>query len=133
MIRAVTETARHVVRDKGMILRFGTVGLITTALDITLFTALTSGGLRPAFANLLSYSCGIAVSYMLNRSWTFRAEGSTERVVKFVALMLAGLLLSTVLVSLLAMVLPAPIAKVLSVPVIFVYNYLAARLLVFRT
>jgi putative flippase GtrA len=132
MIRAVTETARHVVRDRGMILRFGTVGLITTALDIVLFTALTAAGALPALANLFSYSCGIAVSYMLNRSWTFRAEGGTERAVKFVALMLAGLALSTLLVSLLATVLPAPVAKVLSVPVIFVYNYLAARLLVFR-
>ena len=114
------------------LLRFATVGAITTALDVTLFAGLTTAGVPAALANVCSYSCGIVVSYNLNRSWTFSVDGSRLKALKFVVSTLTGLLISTFLVAVLSMTIPAIYAKCISVPVVFVWNYLAARLWVFN-
>jgi len=115
-----------------MIGRFAVVGIANTLADIAIFAGLTALGLVPALANLFSYSCGIALSYALNRRWTFRAQGSPQRMVKFALAMIAGLGLSTLLVAILATILPAVIAKILTVPVVFVWNFLLARYWVFN-
>lgn len=118
-------------------IRFSIVGLITTALDFLLFGALTSvAGMKPVAANVGSYSCGIAVSFIFNRIWTFgrlRAGAPVgDEALKFAATHAAGLTLSTVLVLLLALVFPPLIAKAISVPVVFVWNYVLAKFWVFR-
>lgn len=130
----MTRTARAVACGKGMrtLGRFAVVGATTTGLDFVLFSALIAMALVPALANLLSYSCGIVVSYVLNRSWTFRAAHSHVQALKFVASTLAGLLISTFLVATLSTLVPPLAAKVVSVPVVFAWNYLSARLWVFR-
>ncbi|WP_331376199.1 GtrA family protein [Sinorhizobium chiapasense] len=124
----------QVAREGGVdtLARFAVVGAITTILDFVVFTSLAAAGTIPASANILSYSCGIFVSYVLNRSWTFRARRSHVQAVKFVLSTLTGLLISTCLVALLASLIPPPVAKILSVPVVFAWNYLSARLWVFR-
>jgi putative flippase GtrA len=119
-------------RNVDTLLRFATVGAITTLLDIALFTGLVAASVLPAPANVVSYSCGIAVSYALNRSWTFGARHSNAKALKFVAATLAGLLISTALVAVLATLMPPTLGKVLSVPVVFAWNYSTARLWVFR-
>jgi putative flippase GtrA len=116
----------------GTVMRFAFVGAITTTLDVILFAGLTAAALMPAAANVLSYSCGILLSYILNRSWTFKVEGSRVQAMKFVLSTLTGLVISTLLVSLLAGFMPAMYAKLLSVPVVFVWNYLTARIWVFN-
>jgi putative flippase GtrA len=113
-------------------LRFAIVGAVTTTLDVVVFAGLTAATVAPPLANLLSYSCGILLSYVLNRSWTFGVEGTRLQALKFVASTLTGLLVSTFLVALLITVVPAIWAKMLSVPVVFAWNYLAARLWVFN-
>ena len=118
-------------------LRFAVVGLITTTLDFILFGALTSvAGIEPAVANVGSYSCGIAVSFIFNRIWTFghlrAGKPVGHEALKFAATHAAGMALSTVLVSLLVLISPPLIAKAISVPVVFVWNYVLARFWVFR-
>lgn len=120
-------------RSLDMLLRFATVGAITTLLDIALFMTLVAASAPPAAANLVSYSCGIVVSYALNRSWTFGVRHSNAKALKFLAATLTGLLISTVLVTALSTLMPPPLAKILSVPAVFAWNYLTARLWVFRS
>jgi putative flippase GtrA len=119
------------------LMRFATVGLLTTALDFGLFSALARGlGVPPVPSNLVSYSCGIVTSFVLNRHWTFstRGRGGIERhALRFLLSNLAGLALSTLLVGLLAHMLPPLVAKLISVPIVFVWNYLASRFWVFTT
>ena len=114
------------------IVRFGLVGLCTTAIDIGVFSVLIGAGLLVPIANFFSYSCGIVASYALNRRFTFKAEPSRVRALKFVTATLAGLLLSTALVWLFDLILQPVVSKVLTVPIIFVWNYMTARLWVFR-
>ncbi len=140
----IVDLARRLVENSNVsrlsnsaFIRFTIVGLITTVLDILLFSALTSvAGMKPVAANVGSYSCGIAVSFIFNRNWTFeRLRAGTPvglEALKFVATHAAGLTLSTVLVSLLALFFPAIAAKAISVPIVFVWNYVLARFWVFR-
>jgi putative flippase GtrA len=124
--------SRRIDRSTQTLLRFATVGAITTALDVSLFAGLTAAAVPAPLANLSSYSCGILLSYNLNRSWTFRVGGSHLQALKFVLSTLTGLLISTLLVAVLSMTIPAIYAKLISVPVVFAWNYLAARLWVFN-
>ncbi len=119
------------------LVRFAAVGLITTALDLVIFSGLALyTGLPAVAANVVSYSCGIATSFVLNRTWTFgigRGRGGIERhSIRFVASNLAGLALSSLLVALFVLVLPAIAAKAVSVPLVFLWNYAVARFWVFR-
>ena len=116
-------------------LRFALVGGANTALDLTLFAALTAAlGVAPEPANAISYGSGIASSFILNRHWTFAdARGDVaEMLMRFIALNLGALLLSTVLVTALAQMMAPVIAKLLSLPVMFPLSYGMSRHFVFR-
>lgn len=119
------------------IVRFAAVGLVTTALDFTVLNLLAGpAGLSPAPANTISYSCGIAVSFVLNRVWTFGHGMDGPRIGRhgllFIVSNMIGLLLSTLAVSLLSRLMPLNLAKAVSVPVVFFWNYAAARFWVFK-
>ncbi|HEX3971491.1 MAG TPA: GtrA family protein [Stellaceae bacterium] len=115
-------------------LRFAIVGSVNTAVDLGIFTGLTVlAGLAPDRANALSYACGIAVSFVLNRGWTFRDArgGIAEQFTRFIVVSLASLLLSTMLVGALSTVMPALFAKLLSFPVMFLWSFSMTRRFVF--
>ena len=119
------------------LLRFGSVGAITTSLDFAVFTGLTKiAALAPIPANVLSYSCGILLSFLLNQRWTFRAhaykKGNALQGAQFVIANLIGLTLSSAIVGVFVIILPDLFAKLLSIPLVFVWNYMAARFWVFR-
>ncbi|KQX27805.1 MULTISPECIES: GtrA family protein [unclassified Ensifer] len=132
MSRPTANGSERGPRAHATLARFAAVGAVTTLLDLALFNTLFFLGAPPSPSNLLSYSCGIALSYVLNRTFTFRAAHNYVQAVKFVVATLAGLAISTVFVASLAMLIPAPIAKFVSIPVVFLWNYLTARLWVFR-
>lgn len=122
-------------RVDGAILRFAAVGALTTVLDFALFSVFIEAGAFAVAANLGSYSCGVLTSFAFNNWWTFRAASgrcALRAFTRFVLSNLAGLTLSTLLVGLFALLLPAPVAKLASVPLVFVWNFAAARFWVFR-
>ena len=112
--------------------RFAGVGLVTTLLDVTLFAVL-SAAVLPALANIASYSCGIALSYVLNRRWTFGVgNASLGQALKFVLATLSGLALSTLLLMVMTRMMPPVAAKLATVPIVFLWNYHSTRQWVFR-
>ncbi len=119
------------------LIRFAVIGLVTTLMDLVLFSALTSGvGINPVVANVFSYSCGIVTSFLLNRSWTFGVPAGTRGIerqaLRFLSTHLASLLLSSLLVALFILMLSPFAAKVTTVPIVFLWNYALARFWVFR-
>ncbi|XVS62017.1 GtrA family protein [Actinosynnema sp. CA-299493] len=60
-------------------LRFGAVGSVNTTADLLGYTALVLAGTPVFLANLLSTSTGMASSFVLNRSFTFRARSGPLR------------------------------------------------------
>ena len=121
----------------GRLGRFACVGLLTTLIDLALFSLLAvSAGMQPAAANTVSYSCGIATSFVLNRGWTFANDRGIDCIerhaMRFLVSNLIGLSLSTGLVALFVYFLPNFIAKTASVPLVFVWNYVVVRFWVFK-
>lgn len=85
---------------------FGAVSVATTILDFGLFNLLIAGDLMsPLPANTISYSAGIAASYLLNKHFTFGGGGRDKRsheVALFVMFNIGGLLLNNAAIALVA-------------------------------
>lgn len=120
----------------GRPLRFAAVGVVNTAVDIGLFAALTSpaAGIAPGLANIASYGTGMLVSFALNRNWTFRAGDGPKlaQFLRFFAVNMSALLLSTLLVAGLARLMPPVAAKLLSLPATFAWGFFLNRRFVFQ-
>lgn len=80
------------------LLLFLIVGVIVTAANTAMFVALLRfAGLQTVAASVISYGLAIGLSWLLQRSITFRDLGRTPGApLKFVAVSLIGLLLTTV-------------------------------------
>lgn len=80
-------------------LRFCTVGLGNTAIDIFGFFVLTISGVPYLAAQITAYSAGMVNSYICNRRWTFRMRTcryGTE-MLRFLAVNLVALGFSSLL------------------------------------
>jgi putative flippase GtrA len=116
--------------------QYGIVSVINSLVDLAVFSALTAlVQLAPATANIFSYGSGTVCGFVLNRVWTFRRSTGAPGVqfVKFVAVNLAALVISTVAVGLMAMVMPAIVAKLLSFPITFAWNFGLSHIWVFKS
>ena len=85
--------------------RFVVVGCANFVVSFTAFYAayhwlpLADSGGRGATANVLAYAAGMINSFVLNRLWTFRAEGQVAvHAAKFIVLNAATLIGSTAIV-----------------------------------
>ena len=118
------------------VIRFGLVGVVNTLIDLVLFSLLVQGAALALLpANILSYGTGIVNSFLMNRAWTFNHRSRGKALWRsfsfFIGINLLGLALSTLLVLLLSQIVSPITAKVISVPLVFVWNYLASRHLAF--
>lgn len=117
-------------------LRFGAVGIANTGLDVAIFSFMTLvAGIPAVIANVASYSAGVGLSFVLNRTWTFRDRQRGRawmQMLLFAAGNLTGLALSTLVVALLVGRWGPMPSKAASVCATFAWNYLFANLVVFR-
>ena len=125
-------------------IRFGLVGVVNTVVDFAvLFTLARVVGIPVIAANILSTSCAMVASYVLNKNAVF---GNTDRhnhrqVLLFVAVTLAGLwvLQSAVIVTVETLLssignhgLVLLLAKVVATGASLVWNYLWYSRVVFK-
>jgi putative flippase GtrA len=123
-------------------LRFVVVGVANTALDIGLFMALIALGVAVVPANMVSTAVALLFSFLVNRSYTFRAgPGVTGQAARFVVVTLIALwvlqpaviwLISGWLEPLLPRAAALLIAKLLATVVSLVWNYALYSTFVFR-
>lgn len=97
---------RHFLRQHHHSLReffkFALVGLLNTGVDVALFSLLVWLGGAYLAAQLVSYTCGAANSYLLNKAWTFRSCGLSYReMLRFAVVNLVSLGISVALLALL--------------------------------
>jgi putative flippase GtrA len=112
--------------------RFGVVGALNTVLDALVFVVLALGvGLPVWLANILAWTVAVQQSYVLNGVWTFRRPWREllDHVTYggFVASGLLGLAITTVVVTLAALVMPVLPAKGLAILAGMAFNYLASH------
>ena len=99
-------------------LRFGLIGAANTLVDVVGFTGLCLLGLPAVAANLVSTSVGMALSFTLNRRFTFRAGSDTpvRQVVSFLLVTVTGLwVLHPVVIAAVSAALPVGLPAVLAV------------------
>ena len=130
-----TRTEARFVKD-ATVIRFALVGLVSTSTDFILFVALATLGVPVALANIASYLTSLFFNFTLNHGWTFAQHTGhgpvSRRVGRYVIVQSVSIALSTVIVAGLVTLFPAYIAKALSVPIVFIWNYTASKLWVFR-
>jgi putative flippase GtrA len=94
--RSVVDTLWH-----SPVLRFGAVGGLNNLLSYGIFVALTVAGMPSIAAATITYATGMVISYLVNRSFTFRHSGSARRsVVRFVVVNIAGYALNVAILAL---------------------------------
>ncbi|RST54308.1 GtrA family protein [Variovorax sp. MHTC-1] len=76
------------------LLRFAAVGVVNTGLGYAvIFACMYLVGLGAVTSNVLGYAVGLVVSYLLNRSFTFRSvEAPRREIIRFVAIFLLAYL-----------------------------------------
>ena len=127
----------------GMMLRFALVGLVKTALDFGVFNLillLSPLGSRPVaiFANTAGFTVALGASFLLTARYTFRVPARRERLWRYIAVSIAGLLLyDGALVLLLALteadgLVALNAAKVVALAASATWNFLGYRYLVFH-
>jgi putative flippase GtrA len=112
--------------------RFGVVGALNTVLDALVFVVLALGaGLPVWLANILAWTVAVQQSYVLNGVWTFRRPWRelVDHVTYggFVAGGLLALTVTTVVVTLAALVMPVLPAKGVAILAGMAFNYLASH------
>ena len=55
------------------------VGVLNTLVDVAIFACLSHFGIALILANTISTSCGMALSFTLNRNFTFGAKGESRK------------------------------------------------------
>ena len=66
--------------------RFVIIGVLSAGVDFGIYHAVLAVGVWSAVAKGISFICGTTTSYLLNRKYTFRANGSGGAAAKFAVL-----------------------------------------------
>jgi putative flippase GtrA len=85
-------------------------------------------------ANALSFGCGLVSSFLLNKQWVFKPQGSanTTRIAQFIVVATINLIVSTVSISLISMATGSEfLAKALTMMIVAIWNYTIFARLVF--
>jgi putative flippase GtrA len=113
--------------------RFGMVGISNTVLTLVAYEILTRVGVADTAASALGFAVGAANGYVLNRSWTFHADGGAATLARYVAVQGLGALLSAAGVGLATsdLSLRKLAAECVVLPLVTLLTYTLARTVVF--
>lgn len=118
-------------------IKFNLVGILNTLVDVLVFALLLWLGVHYIVSQCISYGCGIANSYVLNKRWTFgqTSRSSGGQLIKFITVNLTVLAISVGLLYFVVSVWPLSelVAKMLVTFITMTINFLANRLWVFNS
>jgi putative flippase GtrA len=109
-------------------------GACAFAADYSVFLLVLSLGFGPYAGNVLGICTGVGVSFSLNRRYNFRRTDLTaRRAARFVTVALAGMVVSTLIIMLLAaQSVDVRLAKVAAMLVVFVMQFALNSFWTFR-
>ena len=118
--------------------KFGIVGVMNTVVDFLVYTLLVSVlGWGLYISQVVSYSCGMLNSYVVNRKWTFSTKNGffSKELVRFILLNLSTMLLGMIIIWVCTehLMLHKLIAKLISTVLVLVINFLVSNFWVFRS
>ena len=116
--------------------RFLLVGVANTLLSLsTIYTAKWLLHMGDVSANLLGYTCALALSFMLNSRWSFRYDGSVlPALLKFIVVIITAYLLNlgVVIIAIRVFAINSYIAQALGIIPYTLFTYLGSRFIVFK-
>jgi putative flippase GtrA len=115
-------------------LRWGMVGLFTTAVDYLLFVSLY-GPINSVFiSNLISTAVATSINYFTHHRWTFKSEQNHSRSgVKYLLNLTFWWLVSTTIIKALVVLdIDPKIAKLVPLIIIVPVNYFVLNYIVFK-
>ena len=125
-----------IIEEFAKLVRFGITGFMNTAVDFVVFMLLSYVGVYIYLAQMISYSCGMLNSYVINRSWTFKSKERflSSQLVRFIISNFLQMLLSVVLMWLFITKLGMLkiVAKIFATAIILLIGFLINRIWVFR-
>lgn len=112
--------------------RFAMTGLVATGVDYTVYLLLVGRYFIPEVANVISYSCGMVINFILQKRFVFVLQGSVSRAfVLSVLVSLGGMAISTGIIHLLIrwafFMEHQYITKLLATGIVFFYNFYFKR------
>jgi putative flippase GtrA len=118
-------------------LSFGVIGLGNTVIDFGVFTLAYKVLELPLVAsNVLAWLVAVSGSYVMNTTFTFRAESgrvlSSNDYLRFVVSGVLGVVATTTTLVVLSHYLPVITAKLISILVGFAVNFAMSHFVVFR-
>ncbi len=114
-------------------MRFGVVGIGSTAIDFLVYNALLGGGLGVYLAGGLGFMAGFVNGYFWNSRAVFK-KSSPERAARYLLVSLGGLLLTELFLHFFHVQLgwSENVAKLGAVGIVFFWNYLLSSRWAFR-
>ena len=134
MLKALYEKYRkHIIH----FIKFQVVGVLNFLVDYGVLSLLNRGlGMPLVISNIISYTCGLVNSFLINRYWTFKTKLKFLSVhfLLFVFVNLISLGVNTLAVYILGDLygLPNIVAKLVATMFSFAVNFAGNKLLVFR-
>lgn len=117
------------------LIKFNFVGLVNTFIDYIVFILLHTVGLSMLTAQIISYSCGMMNSYIMNKRWTFGVQASLGKLafLKFIIWNVIVLAISYMLLLFFVQVIELPViwAKCLATVLVALINYVGSKKFVF--
>ena len=109
----------------GQLARYGLIGVLATTAHYSLMAFLLSRGLTPLWASTAGAVLGALVAYAANRKFTFQAQHSTVRMVRFLLVAAFGLFLNGFLLVTIQSLLISSIigAQLLTTGLVFVATF----------
>lgn len=134
-IRPPLRLARFFFGDPALFLRYISVGALSAVVELSLFSLAYQYFSWPLLlANSGALTVAVAINFAAQRTWTFRNQDQVARQMRLYVLMQA---LSALLNNLLVYLLIArwgwfpPLAKVIQIGLVFVWNFSFCKLVVF--
>jgi len=125
-----------------MFIKFNAVGVLNTLIDFSVFTLLKFLNVGNLQAQVISYSCGMINSYVLNRNWTFATfakyknnkNTGIQQGIRFIVINLLSLGVSIAVLYFMSNVLKANVVIGKTVATIFaiIVNFFGNKMWVFK-
>lgn len=119
------------------IIKFGSVGVLNTLIDLGILNLLVYLGVGAVVANSFSFALAAINSFFWNKFWTFRdREGSWKKqIIPFILVALVGLGLSDLIIYYFHEQLGynLNLVKIASVVVVFWWNFFIPKLYIFKS
>ena len=115
-------------------LRWGTVGILTTALDYLLFVNLYGPINSVFFANSISASIATSINYFTHHRWTFKTnQNHSKSGAKYLLNLIFWWLVSTSIIKVLVELdIDPKIAKLVPLVLIVPINYFVLNFIIFK-